>query len=224
MKIARIILFFMVLSLPAMAEEMAPVQSRGGINIADLRLLLNSFAALGEGHIEKVLHGLKLISVTEEARSGEWEKMRGVLAEFSRSGIKASAVWFVRPDGSYYTLEKGLTGLNLRDRQYFPQLMAGGEITGDLVLSKSTGKRTAIVAVLIKKNGKIIGPLGTSLAVEDISRMLDEKMGLPENMFFYALDQKGNFPSQGIGAALRLSFRHGQQKPGGDRRRDALQA
>ena len=89
-----------------------------------------------------------------------------LLAEFGRSGIKAAAVWFVQPDGQFYTVEKGLTNLTLRDRQYFPRLMAGEEITGDLVISKTTGKRTAIVAVPIKKNGKIIGALGTSLAVE----------------------------------------------------------
>jgi hypothetical protein len=200
MKIAGTILFFLVLSLPAAAT--APVQDQGGIKSANLRLLLNSFGALGEGHVEKVLHGLKLISVTEEAQSGEWEKMRGVLAEFETSGIKASAVWFTRPDGSYYTVEKGLTGINLRDRRYFPRLMAGEEITGDLVLSNSTGKRTAIVAVPVKKNGKIIGAIGTSLAVEDISRMLDEKMGLPENMFFYALDQKGQASLHRISALL----------------------
>jgi hypothetical protein len=203
MKIARLMLFFLVLSLPAMAaEEMVPVQEQGKINTADLRLLLNSFAALGEGHVENVLRGLKIMSVTEEAQSGEWEKMRGMLDEFDRSGIKAACVWFVRPDGSYYSVEKGLTGLNLRDREYFPRLMAGEEIAGELVLSKSTGKRTDIVAVPIKKNGKVIGALGTSLAVEDISRMLDEKMGLPENMFFYALDQKGQTSLHRISALL----------------------
>jgi len=193
MKTARMILLvLLVLSLSVMAAgEMAPVQDQGEISMANLRLLLNSFAALGEGHIENVLRGLKIMSVTEEAQSGEWEKMRGMLAEFNRSGIKVAVVWFMQPNGSYYSVEKGLTGLNLRYREYFPRLMAGEEIIGDLVLSTSTGKRTVIIAVPIKKNGKVIGALGTSLAVEDISRMLDEKMGLPDNMFFYAIDQKG---------------------------------
>jgi len=204
MKTARMILLvLLVLSLSAMAAgEMVPVQDKGGISMANLRLLLNSFAALGEGHIENVLHGLKIMSVTEEAQSGEWEKMRGVLAEFGRSGIEAADVWFARPDGSFYTVEKGLTDLNLRDRHYFPRLMAGEEITGDLVISKTTGKRTAIVAVPIKKNGKIIGALGASLAVEVISRMLDEKMGLPENVIFYALDQNGQTSLHRVSALL----------------------
>jgi hypothetical protein len=204
MKIVRITLFFLlVLSLPAMAaERRSPVQDKTGVNTAELRLLLNSFAALGEGHLESVLHGLELIAATEEAKSGEWEKMKGLLAEFGRSGIKAAAVWFMLPDGSYYTVEKGLTGLSLTDVPFFPRLMAGEEITGDLALSKSTGKRSAIVAVPIKKEGKVIGALGASLSVEGISMMIDEKMGLPENMVFYALDQKGQTSLHRVSAML----------------------
>ena len=97
--------FFLVLSLPAMAaKEMAPVRGQSEINTANLRLLLNSFAELAEGHVECVLRELRLISVTEEVQSGKWEDMSGVLAEFGRSGIKAAAVWFMRPDGSYYII------------------------------------------------------------------------------------------------------------------------
>lgn len=169
--------------LPALAAaQTESVQNQGREQTADLRLLLNSFAALGEGHVESVLRDLRLIAITEEARSGEWESMRGLLAELNSSGIMTAALWFVRPDSSYYSLARWLTGLSLRDREYFLRLMAGREITGDLVLSKSTGKRTAIVAVPVRKSGKIIGTLGASLSVEEISRMLNEKMGLLENV------------------------------------------
>lgn len=192
MKTARIILIFLVLAMPAMAaEKMPPVQARRTADTAELRLFLNSFASLAEGHIDMVLHSLKVVSSTDEARSGQWEKMKGVLAEFKTDRIKASAVWFMLPDGSYYIAGRGLTDQNLSDRPYYPRLMAGGEITGDLVISRSTGKRSAVVAVPIKRDGKIIGALGTSLDLEEISRMLDKEMGLPETMFFYALDQRG---------------------------------
>lgn len=185
-----------------MAEDRSPVPDQSGTDAASLRVLLNSFSALGEGHVESVLNGLRLISATKEAQSGEWENMKTVLAEFGRSGIKAEAVWFVLPDGSFYTVEKGLTGLNLNDRLYFPRLMAGEEITGELVLGKSTGKRTAVVAVPVRENGKIIGAIGTSLSVEDISRMIDEKMGLPDNIIFYALDKNGQTSLHRVSALL----------------------
>lgn len=204
MKIARMILVFLLtFSLPAIATEKGvSVDDTKGADITELQLLLNSFGALGEGHVEAVLRGLKLISATEEAKSGEWGKMRTLLATFGESGIKAAAVWFVKPDGSYYTVEKGLTGLNLSDRLYFPDLMAGREVTGELVLSKSTGKRTIIVAVPVERKGKIIGALGTSLAAEDISSMIDEKMVLPKNIIFYALDPEGQAALHGASALL----------------------
>lgn len=203
MKIARIILFFMMLSMPAMAaERMSSAWDRGAIDVAELRFQLNSFATRAEGHIEMVLQGLKVISVAEEAQSGEWEKMKKALAEFGASGIKASAVWFVRPDGSYYIVGRGLSSENLSDRPYFPRLMAGADVIGDLVISKSTGMRTAIVIVPIKKNGKIIGALGASLDLEQMSRMLDENIRLPENMFFYALDQKGQTSLHKVSALI----------------------
>lgn len=204
MKITGTILFFfLVLSLPAMAAEgRSATNNNGGIDTAELRLLLNSFAALGEGHITNALHDLELISLTKEAQSGEWEKMKGLLAEFARNNTTAAAAWFVLPDGSYYTVKKGLIGLNLRDRGYFPMLMAGREIRGYLVISKSTGRRTAIVAVPVKKNGRIIGAVGTSLSVAEISRIIDEEMGLPENIIFYALDRKGRTSLHRVSALL----------------------
>ena len=149
------ILLFLVLSLPAMAvEETPPVLDQGGINMAAMRLLLNSFTALGEGHVEQVLRGLKLISVTEEARSGEWEKMKGLLAAFEQSGIKAAAVWFVRPDGSYYSVEKGLTGQNLQNRDYFPGLMAGPARPSPFRIHQTTGQKKAAAGAPTRREGK----------------------------------------------------------------------
>lgn len=200
---AMVTILLLALSLPAVAaEKRPPVQNRSRMKTAELRLLLNAFGALGEGQIENVLERLKIIATTREARSGEWEKMRGLLAELEKSGIKAAAVWFARPDGSYYSLAQGLTGKNLRNRDYFPGLMAGADVTGALVISRSTGKRTVIVAVPIRRKGKVIGALGTSLAVEEISKRLDEQMGLPENIIFYALDPKGRTALHRITARL----------------------
>jgi Cache domain len=192
MKTTGVVALFLIVSMSAMAAEYRPaVQDKSGLSTTELHLILNSFVALGEGHLESVLNGLKLMSVTEEVQSGKWENMRPILTAFAGDGINAAAVWFVRRDGSYYTVDKGLTEFNLRDRAYFPRLVAGEEVAGDLVISKSTGRRTAIVAVPVKRNGKIIGALGASLSVKEMSKMLDKKMSLPENIVFYALDSSG---------------------------------
>jgi len=194
MKIVQILFLLLLLSLPALAgETMSGIDTKGteGIRVADMHILLNAFTAFAEEHIEGALRGMKIFSETEEARSGDWNAIKGPLTEFSRSGITAAAVWYARPDGHYYTVEKGLTDQSLSDRPYFPRLMAGTAVVGDLVISKSTGKRSVILAVPIWKAGKVSGALGVSLSSDIMSRMLQEKMALPGDMVFYALDAQG---------------------------------
>ena len=192
------------MSSPVLSAEKisSNTTTKGKVPVVELRLLLNAFSALAEDNIEGILRSLKLLSNTSEVMSGEWDAMKGLLGEFSKSDIHAAAVWFVRPDGSYYTVEQGLTNKNLRDRSYFPGLMSGNDVKGDLVISKSTGKRAAIIAVPVKKEGKMIGALGVSLSVEGMSGMLEKKMDLPEQIFFYALDAEGQTSLHKISSLL----------------------
>jgi hypothetical protein len=158
---------------------------------ADMRSLLNAYSALADEHFTSVLRGLRTLASTSEVKSGKWAAMKGLLAQFRESGTTAAAVWYARPDGGYYTVKKGLSGENLADRPYFPGLLAGKEVVGDLVISRSTGKRAAVFAVPVKKGNKITGAVGVSVSVDETSLMLNKKMALPQNFVFYALDTKG---------------------------------
>ncbi|MGC2424919.1 MAG: cache domain-containing protein [Nitrospirota bacterium] len=185
----------LIFSLPASAQglDKSAAEKSGAAQAksADLRLILNGYTAYAEEHIGGTLRGLKLLSFTEEVKSGKWAEMKGLLARFDKSGINAAAVWYARPDGSYYTAGGGLAAHTLADRPYFPALMAGGDVVGYLVISKSTGARSFVIAVPVKNNGKVVGALGVSVSAEDMSKTIGEKLGLPENMLFYALDTKG---------------------------------
>jgi hypothetical protein len=191
MKVARMIALFLLIAFPVTASEIPGDADKAELPYANTQFLLNTFAALGEAQIEAGLDALKLLSGTEEVQSGEWERMRSLLGEFRRSGMKASGVWFASTDGSYYTLEKGLTDQTLKKGLFFPRLMAGGQASGDVVISISTGKRSATLAVPVSRNEEVIGALGLSLDLEEMSRVLDEKMRLPDDLIFYALDAKG---------------------------------
>lgn len=69
--------------------------------------------------------------------------------------------------------------------------MAGNEVAGDLVVSKSTGQRSAIVAVPVKAGTSIIGALGVSVAMEKVAAQVEAELGLPQAVMFYALDRSG---------------------------------
>jgi hypothetical protein len=152
--------------------------------------VLSSFIALTEQHIRTVEHELAVLSMTDEVKSADWENMRGILQIYQDSAFPG-IVWFVLPDGNYYTLEKGLVGKKLSERKYFPDLMSGKSAAGDLVFSRSTGQKSVIVAVPVKRDGVVVGGLGASVFLEDLSQRINDALSLPNNLLFYALAPDG---------------------------------
>jgi methyl-accepting chemotaxis protein len=187
MRLARlfpVLVLFSLFAIPfsAQADERHALDPRVG---------LNAFAALVDQQLDSIRSGLRILAATEDVASGDWDRIKGPLAQFANDKPTNAAVWFVRPDGSYFTIQMGLTDQNLKDREYFPRLMAGQEVVGNLVISKSTGKRSAVVAAPVQKDGRVIGALGVSVAMEKVAALIDEKIGFPKQVIFYALDERG---------------------------------
>lgn len=157
----------------------------------DPRVSLNAYAALVEQEFEGAGNGLRVLAASENAVSGDWNRIKGPLAIFAKGTPTSAAVWFARPDSSYFTVETGLTDQNLRNRDYFPALMAGKEVIGALVVSKSTGKRSAIIAVPVQDGERVIGALGVSIAMEKVAAVVEDKIAFPSEVIFYALDSHG---------------------------------
>src|SRR5512139_366665 len=79
----------------------------------DARVTLDACRTAVEARIEGVLTATRALAATEQVRSGDWGRMRGPL-EVMAGGVKENAaVWFARSDGSYFSVEKGLTGESL---------------------------------------------------------------------------------------------------------------
>ncbi len=175
---------FRVGLIPAMAQESSPHFS------ADAQAALGAYRGLVEQHIAGIRHTLRVIADSAEAKSGSWEQCGPLLKKLSNDLTTDATAWFVMPDGSYSATESGgETDQNLKDRHYFPTLMSGKEVFGDLVISKSTGHRSVIVAVPVVVNGKTIGGVGVSLRVRLLSQLVDSYMPLPGNSYFYALER-----------------------------------
>ena len=131
----------------------------------------------------------RVIALTSEAQSAKWQSVKPLLDRLSNDLATDATVWFVLPDGSYYSTETGaVSDQNLKDRQYFPKLMAGQDVLGDLVISKSTGHRSIIVASPVMVNGKAVAAVGVSVRVRLLSGLLESDTKLPDNAYFYALD------------------------------------
>ena len=150
---------------------------------------LSSLISLSDGHIQELADSLYIVAATDAARSGDWEQIRPYLAAVSERSV-AALNWFALPDGSYWSVQNGREDGNLAARDYFPQVLAGNAVTGDLVVSRATGKPVAIVAVPIERfDGSVIGVLGSSVYLDQLSAQIGREMGLSETEIFYSFDE-----------------------------------
>ncbi len=153
-------------------------------------IALSAYRGLVEEHIGGVLRSLRIVAACPEAKVGDWERVKPLLIRLSEDLQTDATAWFALPDGSYFVTEVGgVTEQNLKDRSYFPELMAGNEIVGDLVISKSTGHRSVIIATPVDDGGKVVGGIGISLRVRLLSDLVGRYLPMPNDGYFFALDR-----------------------------------
>ncbi|MGZ5520012.1 MAG: cache domain-containing protein [Limisphaerales bacterium] len=156
----------------------------------DIKVTLSALTAMAEYPIQAMADALSVATETQEVQSLNFATMEQLLSDIQKRFGPAN-VWFARPDGSYFSVDKGLADKNLKDRPYFTKVMAGETSIGELVVSRSTGGNTVVAAVPIKRDGKVAGVLGASIYLEKLSQKIKKTTPLPDGIVFYALDSKG---------------------------------
>jgi len=156
--------------------------------VVEGRVALASLMALSDGHLLTIADHFQILANTDEARSADWERIRGPLGSAENLNARG-LLWFALPDGSYWSVQGGSAAGNLSDRPYWPRLMAGQVVLGDLVASKATGKSSAIVAVPVRgAAGDIVGVLGSSVYLDSLSLQIKRELDLPPNQIFFSID------------------------------------
>lgn len=155
------------------------------------KTLLSALSSLVGTRMHGISAALESLALTSDVRSGDWERVRPLLVRLESDHPEAR-FWYARPDGSYYTTVDNLTSANIRDRSYFPVVLAGKTSIGTLVLSKTTGKYTAIIAVPVASGGNVTQILGASVYCDSLEDTLSRALPLPDGYYFFALDSGGN--------------------------------
>lgn len=153
---------------------------------------LSTMIALVDGAFLDRTAILRALAASAEVKTARWDSMRELFTDFQHVWGDDGIYWFVLPDGAYYTVEAGLVGQSLADREYFPRLMSGEDVIGSLVVSKATGNKSAVMAVPVLADlEQVIGGVGASLFLENLNETLAGALSLPEGMVFYALAPDG---------------------------------
>lgn len=170
--------FLMLALLMQGAAQPAPAQNQ---------VALSSLVALSDGHLQKLADTMRLVANTDAARSRQWARIRPLLNALRPMNV-ACLLWFARPDGTYWTFDGGRQRNTLLTRPYFPRLLAGHTVLGDLVISKATHRASAIVAVPIIDRNAVAGVIGASVYLDRLSAQLREQMRLPADTIFFSFD------------------------------------
>ncbi|MEN6641230.1 MAG: hypothetical protein ABFE08_02155 [Armatimonadia bacterium] len=187
---------------------------------------LRAMISLAESQLTSTAQALRVIAASDAAGAGDWDKLAPLLAEVQppTSGL----VWFARPDGTYRAIGADTTGLSLKDRPYFAKLRAGETAIGDLVTGKFTGRSSVVVAVPVMRDKQMIGAVGASIYLDELSRRLTNTLSLPGDWGFWGLDESGRIttlhilterifldPSQVGSPSLTLAVHAMLRKPNG---------
>jgi len=143
--------------------------------------------ALTEARVEGLVTSMQVMALTDEVKSVDWNTMEPLLNEFEENSIPLVA-WFALPNASYYTVDAGFQSGNLSDREYFPVVMGGDVAVGYTVVSKSTGKESTVATVPVKDGNNVIGALGASIYLDELSQSIAADLGLSDDMVFYAVN------------------------------------
>jgi len=150
---------------------------------------LNAGAYYVSSIFTNTLSALELVAATPEAKGGEWQ---GIKPYLSRLAADLPGVYFfVLPDGNYYSVTRDFTNLNLRDRAYFNSLFAGNPVMGFPIYSRSSGKKSALVAAPIVVDGKVTGALGASVFLHELNARVNREFTLPQDYTWFVLDPEG---------------------------------
>jgi hypothetical protein len=73
--------------------------------MVDIRVVLSAVSALADRRMEGMADALIVAARGQDVQSLEWERMKPLLAVIEERFGPAN-VWFARPEGSYFTVEK----------------------------------------------------------------------------------------------------------------------
>lgn len=114
---------------------------------------------------------IELMANTPLIQSGNQEEIIVYLDnEVQRN--KLYEQFFITDTKGYYYLNSRQTG-SVLDRDYFQQVMATGHtVISDPLYSRGSGNQIIVVAVPIKKEGRVVGLLGGSVKINELSQTI----------------------------------------------------
>ncbi|GIU00039.1 hypothetical protein TSL6_05450 [Sulfurovum sp. TSL6] len=177
-------MFVFILASSAWAAE-----ATQNLQTAVPKTTLNAASNYLDNVLMNTLASLELIASTPEAKNGDWKGIKRYLKQLK--AVTPGVYFYVLPDGNYYSVTLDYTNLNLSNRGYFKSLFAGNPVMGFTIYSRSSGKKSALMAAPITIDGKVPGALGASIFLDELHDKLNHEFALPDEYTWFVLNSEG---------------------------------
>jgi len=188
LKINRLMLIAFALFLFACSQEDAAQSEPAATSAPEASL--DTHSRYLDDLFADALTELEQVAAKPAAQAGDWAGIKEQLAKLEAA--RPGTYFYVLPDGNYYSLALDYTNLNLSDRGYFQGLFAGKPVKGFPIYSRSSGKKSALVAAPVMVNGKVTGAIGASIYLDDLHTALNRTFALPSDYTWFVVDAEGN--------------------------------
>lgn len=159
--------------------------------------LENEMAAISKGLVGSVdgwiganVRAMNAMTQLEGIQSMDAFQQEPILKAIQKEYPWTYLIFTVGPNGMNIARNDGKALRDYSDRQYYKDVMAGKRLAWQNLIGKTSKKPALVLAVPIRRNGKLVGVLGNAMTVDDISKEVATwKRGKSGNAFL--IDEKG---------------------------------
>jgi methyl-accepting chemotaxis protein len=140
--------------------------------------------------IDKNVRVLQAIAVMDDMASMQPARQEALLKAVQKAYPWMYLVFTTDRYGQNIARSDGKPLKDYSDRQYYQNIMSGKSLTWQTLIGKTSKKPALVLAIPIKRNGRLVGVLANAMKIDDISkRIATWKQG--KTGFAFLVDEKG---------------------------------
>ncbi|MFZ5647661.1 MAG: methyl-accepting chemotaxis protein [Bacillota bacterium] len=153
-------------------------------------LMVHKLSEQVEGLVMNRVNLAKTLANLPQAVKMDPAQLKPMLKSIKEKNQDIDAIGVINTSGMQIARSDDNKLLDLKDRSYFKEIMAGGEQSvSEVLISKTNQKPICVVSAPIKENGSIKGVIHISMTLDSLGKLISEtKAG---SGYSYIVDEKG---------------------------------
>lgn len=146
-------------------------------------------AGMVDGFLEQWKSQIELIAAADTLKQMDFSSFKAYVQQRQET-LSGYEMFYLADRNGNFKATIGSDG-NISDREYFQRAIQGEVVVSDPVVSKATGKLVVVIVAPVKdQGGKILGLVGATMELTEISKQINTESFLNTG-YGYMIDSKG---------------------------------